>query len=73
MAAYCGCCGAEITSKTEACPVCGTPQHGMLPPGQHITLDVGADLDRLAAIDDGANRSGEEREDEIGLSEDPAA
>ena len=32
MAAYCGCCGAEITQKTEACPVCGTPRHGMMPP-----------------------------------------
>ena len=31
MAAFCGCCGAEITSKkAEACPVCGMPTHGML-------------------------------------------
>ena len=29
MAAFCGCCGAEITSKVEACPVCGMPRHGM--------------------------------------------
>lgn len=29
MAAFCGCCGAEITLKAEACPVCGTPRHGM--------------------------------------------
>jgi len=34
MAAYCSCCGAEITLKAEACPVCGMPQHGMLPPDQ---------------------------------------
>jgi hypothetical protein len=30
MAAFCGCCGAEITLKAEACPVCGMPRHGML-------------------------------------------
>jgi hypothetical protein len=29
MAAFCGCCGAEITRVAEACPVCGTPRHGM--------------------------------------------
>ena len=29
MAAFCGCCGAEITLKDEACTVCGTPHHGM--------------------------------------------
>ena len=29
MAAFCTCCGAEITLKAEACPVCGTPRHGM--------------------------------------------
>jgi hypothetical protein len=31
MAAFCTCCGAEITRRTEACPVCGNPRHGMLP------------------------------------------
>jgi hypothetical protein len=31
MAAFCGCCGAEITTKAEKCPVCGTPRHGMSP------------------------------------------
>jgi len=25
MAAFCTCCGAEITLRAEACPVCGTP------------------------------------------------
>jgi hypothetical protein len=30
MAAFCGCCGAEITGKVEACPVCGMPRHGMV-------------------------------------------
>jgi predicted amidophosphoribosyltransferase len=29
MAAFCTCCGAEITKKAKACPDCGTPQHGM--------------------------------------------
>jgi hypothetical protein len=32
MAAYCLCCGAEITLKAEACSVCGTPRHGMKRP-----------------------------------------
>lgn len=32
MPAYCSCCGAEITLKAEACPACGMPRHGMLPP-----------------------------------------
>jgi hypothetical protein len=29
VAAFCACCGAEITLNAEACPVCGTPQHEM--------------------------------------------
>jgi hypothetical protein len=32
MAAFCGCCGAEITPRAEACPICGTPRHGMAEP-----------------------------------------
>lgn len=33
MAAFCGCCGAEITLKTsESCPLCGAPTHGLLQP-----------------------------------------
>jgi hypothetical protein len=47
MAAFCTCCGAEITRRAEACPVCGTPRHGMLldlqdPPGageNHLSED----------------------------------
>jgi hypothetical protein len=31
MAAFCSCCGAEITLKAESCPVCKTPRHGMMP------------------------------------------
>ena len=31
MPAFCACCGAEIKLKAEACVVCGTPRHGMLP------------------------------------------
>ena len=43
MAAFCACCGAEITRKVEACPVCGTPRHGMLPvePKHHQDADKG--------------------------------
>jgi hypothetical protein len=43
MAAFCTCCGAEISLKAEACPVCGTPQHGMLPPDLLPTLDIATD------------------------------
>ena len=43
MAAFCACCGAEITLKAEACPDCGTPRHGMLQPDLLPTLDVGPD------------------------------
>jgi len=44
VAAFCGCCGAEITLKAEACPLCGTPQHGMSPqPALLPTLDIEAD------------------------------
>jgi hypothetical protein len=43
MAAFCACCGAEITLKAEACPVCGTPRHGMLPPDRQPALDIGPD------------------------------
>jgi len=32
MAAFCSCCGAQITLKPQACPVCGTPRHGMSQP-----------------------------------------
>jgi hypothetical protein len=42
VAAFCACCGAEITLKAEACPVCGTPRHGMVrpdPPGSSVPTD----------------------------------
>jgi hypothetical protein len=29
MAAFCTCCGAAITTKSEKCLVCGAPRHGM--------------------------------------------
>jgi hypothetical protein len=45
MAAFCACCGAEIKLKAEACPVCGTPRHGMLPPDQRPALDTDATQD----------------------------
>ena len=44
MAAFCTCCGAEITLKATACPVCGTPRHGMFQSDKPITFDVDADL-----------------------------
>ena len=44
MAAFCTCCGAEITLKAEACPVCGTPRHGTLQSGQSLILGVHADV-----------------------------
>lgn len=34
MPAFCSCCGAEITLKAEACPVCGAPRHGMIAPSK---------------------------------------
>ncbi|MGC1362271.1 MAG: hypothetical protein WA826_13935, partial [Silvibacterium sp.] len=40
MAAFCACCGAEITPKAEACLVCGMPRHGMLPHDLLPSLDV---------------------------------
>ena len=43
MAAFCACCGAEITLKAEACPKCGAPHHGMLPPDLLSTLEVNTD------------------------------
>ena len=36
MAAYCACCGAEITLKAERCAVCGTPRHGMIPTSKPV-------------------------------------
>jgi hypothetical protein len=41
MAAFCACCGAAITLKAEACPVCGTPQHGMSLPDLQPPLNAG--------------------------------
>jgi hypothetical protein len=41
VAAFCACCGTEITLKAEACPVCGTPQHGMLQADRSPGFDVG--------------------------------
>ena len=44
MAAFCSCCGAEITLKAEACAACGTPRHGMVPPDLEPGLDIGKEL-----------------------------
>jgi predicted amidophosphoribosyltransferase len=49
MAAFCSCCRAEITLKPEACPVCGTPRHGMSPPTDLLhTLDAEADPQEMS-------------------------
>ena len=29
MAAFCTCCGAAITAKSDRCLLCGAPRHGM--------------------------------------------
>jgi hypothetical protein len=47
MAAFCACCGTEITAKAEACPKCGNPRHGMLPTELLSRLDI----DRLLPLD----------------------
>lgn len=41
MAAFCACCGAEITAKDEVCRVCGTPRHGMQRADGRTPLDLG--------------------------------
>jgi hypothetical protein len=51
VAAFCACCGAEITLKAEACPVCGAPRHGMLRPDLTLTEDV----DRVSSPVDAGN------------------
>jgi hypothetical protein len=43
VAAFCACCGTEITLKAETCPVCGTPRHGMSQPDLLLTLDGSAE------------------------------
>lgn len=45
MAAFCSCCGAEITLKAGACPVCGTPRHGMLPKDEVTPHDLGTNAE----------------------------
>ena len=43
MAAFCACCGAEITVKAEACPVCGNPLHGMSMSDLPLAVDIDTD------------------------------
>lgn len=50
MAAYCTCCGAEITLKAEACPVCGAPRHGTLRSDQSEIIGA-----QIGPVQDGLN------------------
>jgi hypothetical protein len=56
MAAFCSCCGAEIKPKVEACMICGTPRHGMMPPDRQPTLDPGEDAAQKDIGPDGTLR-----------------
>jgi hypothetical protein len=51
MAAFCACCGAEIKLKAEACPICGTPRHGMLPPDLRPVVDTGEQPSEDVGVD----------------------
>lgn len=57
MAAFCGCCGAEISELAEVCSVCGTPRHGMIPSG--LPTSLAPDSDPLCCVAT-ATASGEE-------------
>ena len=47
MAAFCGCCGAEITSKkAEPCPACGAPTHGTLRTGPLPAIETNGGTSR---------------------------
>jgi hypothetical protein len=43
VAAFCACCGAEITVIAEACPVCGNPLHGMSISDLPLATDIDTD------------------------------
>jgi hypothetical protein len=60
MAAYCACCGAEITLKAEKCSVCGTPRHGMLPAAAKARL-VCPPEDEAAEIEIAGDKSAQQR------------
>ena len=58
MAAFCACCGAEITLRAEACPVCGIPRHGMSQPDLLLTMDVDTEPSQVgASISQGLSKS----------------
>jgi hypothetical protein len=68
MAAFCACCGAEVGERAEACVVCGTPRHGMLPAGGLAPLDslgelnIDLDIQRPDRCDPAAPENGPVRE-----------
>ena len=57
VAAFCTCCGAEITLKAEVCPLCGSPQHGMSQPDLLLPFD-----EDVNPVQEGANINRELRE-----------
>jgi hypothetical protein len=60
MAAFCACCGAEITLTPQACPVCGTPRHGMPPsPDLPRTLEAEADRQETSKLTKSLSRKGQ--------------
>jgi hypothetical protein len=67
MAAFCTCCGAEITLKAEACLVCGAPRHGMVGPVSLLTLNIDTILPQEEIeIDSGRNTLSVHRQDKLG-------
>lgn len=51
MAAFCGCCGAEITLKTpESCPLCGAPTHGMVQPDPFPSVGINQETSQITNL-----------------------
>ena len=61
MAAFCNCCGSEITLKTEACALCGMPRHGMGSSAAKVTLKTSARRSAEGLAEAPANPGAESR------------